>query len=409
METKNNAVIYILLALALGCLVGCLANVTGFTGLINIFVAPIGSFYLRVIQFVALPMILTLMIVSIISFPDIKKIISLSIESIFANLASSLTVGVVACAVTLFFVSHGYLSIAWAKLSQIDVVELSDYMDSMFNIMDADISGLVMRESLLTVFLVSVLLGIVIAANRKKLDFFVKFFSSLDVVLMHELDMVMCFAPIGIFAITADAFASNDLAVLSSLFGLIAMGFIISVLSITLITFVVSRLAKKPFLFCFKALAPAVFFGFATATDTVCIPLSQDAAAELGCDKGTSSFVIPFTKMLTVSGGLMDTYCCAAFVLVASGKTLPISTWFYLIFLATGFSILVSSVPMGAVYILSTILPLLGFDLPASIICLLFAVDTILDMCGTALTASVDVFSSIVVDKFEKKRKKPQT
>ena len=398
---KNNPVIYNLFALALGGVVGCMLNLTGLTTLSNIFIAPLGALYLRVLQFVALPMIFCLVADSITSFPNMRAILSLSILSLSANAIIALFVGILCCSVTVFFVSRGYLSFAFTTVSTIKTFTASNYMDGLMNLVQSNISGRFMQQYILIIFVASVFLGILIAKEREKFDFLAKFASSLNAILNHVLGTVMLFAPIGVFAITLNIFASNNLAALRSLLGLISLAFVTSLISTIISIFCASYLSKKSFLSCFKAQAPAIFFGFATSASTACIPLALEVAEELSCKRETSAFVIPFTKMLMKHGGLLDTYCSLAFVVVASGQVLPLYMWAYMILISLIFSLAAPAIPMGGVFIIPTALAYMGLAAPEKIVALIFTVYIFLDMFGTGMTCSLDVLSALIVDKFE--------
>ena len=398
---KNSSIIHNLLALSLGGVVGCLLNLTGRTGVANIFFAPFGSLYLRVLQFVALPMIFCLVTDSIMSFPDVRKIISLSVETICTNIASAIFVGVVCCFVTVCFVAKGYLSLIPTIATQIHGFVASNYMDGLMNLVPSNVSGRFLQENLLVIFASSVLLGFLMARQRAKLGYLSDFLSSLNLILKHVIDIVMRFAPIGVFAITANTFASNDLSVFKSLFGLLLLTFVIAVLCTTFSIIITALLAKRSFLSCLRAEASAIFFGFATSSSTACIPLVQDAAAEFGCKRETSAFVIPLSKMLMKPGGLMDTYCAIAFVIVASGQTLPLPMWGYMILVSIVFSLIVPAIPMGGVFIVPIAVAHMGLEAPEHLVALLFTAYLFLDMFGTGMTCAIDALSAIAVDKLE--------
>ena len=405
-KSNNKSLIKNMSALLLGCIIGCTMNLTGYTGISHVLFAPLGSFYLRVLQFVALPMIFCLVVVSITSFPDIKKIISLFIETIVANFATAFFALLVTFCVATFFVSKNYLLPGSSAMSGLHVASALNYIDKLMNLMPSNFVGNFMQKYLLIVLIISVLLGVLVVQENAKLDFIARIAASLNSILKRLLEIVVHFAPIGVFVLSANAFASNDLAILKTLVGVIGMTSLSAILSIALSIMIVSFMTKRSCLACFKAEAPAIFFAFATCSTPACVPLVQEGSEELGCGEGTSSFVAPVTKMLIKAGGSVCIYSLLAFIIVASGYHMPFYMWVYMIFVTNLCSLASPAIPMGSVFVVPTALGYLGKSVDENLMGLVIATYIFLDMFGSAVTCSMDVFSAVLVEKFESRKKK---
>ena len=405
-KSKNKSRLVNVIALLLGGLVGFVLNITGHANICHVFLSPLGSLYVNMLQFVALPLIFCLVIVSITSQPSVKKIASLAFETIFSNIFSATLIGVIAFFITVFFVSHNFLTLTPNILASKHVVFAQNYMDKLMNTVPSGILGKFMRENLFFVLVVALLLGIFMVFEKGKLDYLTKMITSMNSVLNKMLATTVSFAPIGIFAITAKAFASNDLGVLENLFGLICLVLTICVIYLLVATFFVAIATKKSFVTCLATEYPAVFFGFVTTSSPACIPLAQKCTDELDCQKETSSFVVPLTNLLIKTGSTVNIYCLLAFVITASGTVMPLYKWFYMIFLAMACALAVPAIPMGAIFVLPTALSLLNVTADQSLMGLLFAVYAFIDMPSTAVTCESNILCSIVVDKIERLRKK---
>ncbi|MDO4218428.1 MAG: cation:dicarboxylase symporter family transporter [Synergistaceae bacterium] len=404
-KSKNKSKLVNIIALLLGGLVGCVLNITGHANICHVFLSPVGALYVNMLQFVALPLVFCLVIVSITSRPSVKKIASLACETIVSNIFSATLIGVIAFFVTIFFVTHNFLSLAPNILTSKHVVFAQNYMDKLMNTVPSGILGKFMRENLFFVLVVALLLGIFIVFEKGKLDYLTRMIASMNSVLNKMLGITVSFAPIGIFAITAKAFATNDLGVLENLFGLICLVLVICVVYLVIATFFVAIATKKSFVTCLATEYPAVFLGFVTTSSPACIPFAQKCADELGCHKGTSSFVVPLTNLLIKTGSTVNIYCLLAFVITASGTVMPLYKWFYMIFLAMVCALAVPAIPMGAVFVIPTALSFLNVTVNQSLMGLLFAVYAFIDMPSTAATCESNILCSIVVDKIEQLRK----
>lgn len=408
-NSKNKSKLVNIIALILGCVVGCVLNITECINISHTVFAPIGSLYVRVLQFVALPMIFCLAIVSIISQPSIKKVASLAYKTVFCNVVSALLIGIINFCVTTFFVARNYLTVAATSYASKHVAYAQNYMDMLMNSVKSDVVGKYMQQNLFLVFTVAISFGILMVFYRQKLESLASIISAITSVLKKMLDIVVKFAPIAIFSIVANAFASNDLSALKNLLGLIGMVCVISVSYVLITTLIEAIVAKKSFISCLVTTYPAVFFGFVTSSSVACIPLTQQCADELGCRKETSSFVVPLSNLLIKAGGILSIYSLVTFSIVAGGNVMPLYKWFYMIFLVMACALAMPAVPMAAIFVIPTALTHLGITTNHNLTGLLIAAYTFIDMLSTATTCASNTFCSVMVNKLSLRNEKTKS
>lgn len=407
-SAKSKSSLFNIIALFLGCIIGCVLNVGGHTEIVNSFISPFGSLYVRVLQFVALPMIFCLVIVSIASLPSLKKIFSLAIESVICNVTFGILMGIISFLVAVFFVSRRYLLLTSTAFASKNIVSAQNYMDRLMNKVPSGIVGAFMQKNLFFVLVSAILLGILVALEREKLKYLTGMIVSINSVLKNMIDIIIRFAPIGIFALTANAFASNDLGVFKSLFGAICMVSVIALIFIIVAIALASFITKRSFCSCLEVEYPTIFFGFVTAASSACIPLIQKSSEELDCRRETSSFVVPLTSLLIKSGIVMDIYCSLSLVIVASGNVMPLYKWFYMIFLAIGCSLAAPPIPMCVLFVIPTAIAYLGLNVDQNLLVLVIAVCTFNDMLSTSATCAANILCSLIVDKIELHKTKKQ-
>ena len=290
-KLKSKSKLVNIIALFLGFVVGCVLNVTGKVGISRVLLSPIGSLYISMLQFVALPMIFCIVIVSITSQSSIKKIVFLVYKTIVSDILSATIIGAIAFCVTAFFVVRKFLTFAPTVLAYKQVSFAQKHINKFITTVPSDIVAKFMREHLFFVLVAAILLGFLIVYKKEKFDSIARMIVSINSVLQEMLNIIVRFAPIGIFSVTASAFASNDLAIVKNLFGLVCMTFVVAVVYMLLTTAIVAIATKKSFYVCLKEEFSPVFFGFVTSSSPACIPLAQNCVNELGCQKEISSFV----------------------------------------------------------------------------------------------------------------------
>ncbi|MDO4218425.1 MAG: cation:dicarboxylase symporter family transporter [Synergistaceae bacterium] len=405
---KNKSQLINILALVLGCVAGCVLNITRNTGFTYTVLAPFGSLYIRVLQFVTLPMIFCLIIVSVISSPSLKNMVLLSVGTLLCNIVVVIFLCSIVFCVAILFVSKRYITITSRAMSDEFIVPAISYMDKFMNKIPSGIFGMFLQRYLLAIFVIAIFIGILIVLEGDRVDCLTKMIISTNAVLKKMLDIILRFAPLGIFTITANAFASNELVVLKNLLGLFCMACIASLIYWLLTSFLASTVTQKSFSSYIEAEYPAIFLGFVTCSSLACVPLVQKSADDLGCRRETSSFVVPLTSLLIKPGIAMHLYCFLTFAVVASGNAMPLYKWFFMIFIAMFCSLTAPAIPMVGILMIPTALAYLGMITDPKLFGLLFAIDPFIDMIGSATTCASNVFSAVILDKIISCRKNSQ-
>ncbi len=404
--SANKSKIINFIALVLGCVVGCILNITRYTSYTYTIFAPLGSLYIRVLQFVTLPMIFCLIVVSITSSQDLKNMIFLGAGTLLGNIVLATSICGIAFCVAIFFVSKRYLAITSRAMSDKFIAPALSYMDKLMNAVPSGIFGMFLQKYLLAIFVIAIFFGILLVLEGDRLNYLAKLIDSANIVLKKILDTVLHFAPIGIFVITANAFAGNELAAIKNLLGLLCLACVTCLIYWAFTTFFVSLISKKSFFSCVEVTYPTIFLGFVTCSSITCVPLAQKSADELGCKKDVSSFVVPLMNLLIKPGIAMNLYCYLVFAVVASGYTMPLYKWFFMIFIAMFCSFTAPAIPMVGVLMIPTALAYLGLTVDIKFFGLLFAIDPFIDMLSTAVTCASNIVCAVMLDKFISYRKK---
>ncbi|MDO4218427.1 MAG: cation:dicarboxylase symporter family transporter [Synergistaceae bacterium] len=405
-KSKSKSKLVNVITLLLGFVVGCALNVTGNVEFSNTFFAPLGSLYVSMLQFVALPMVFCIVIVSITSQPSIRKIVSLVYKTIICDILSAALIGVIAFFVSAFFVAREFLTLAPTVLASKHLSFAQNHVNKLITTVPSEIIAKFMREHLFFVLIAAIFLGFLMVYKKEKFDPLARMIISINSVLKEMLGIIVRFAPIGIFSVTANAFASNDLAVVKNLFGLVCMTFVVAIVYILLTTTIVAIATKNSFYACVRAEFSPLFFGFVTSSSPACIPLAQKCADDLGCKKEISSFVVPLTNLLIKAGSTMNIYCMVAFVITASGTVMSLTRWIFMILLAMCCALAVPAIPLGTIFVIPTALSFLNIIADNNLMGLLFTVYTFLDMLATAVSCQSNVFCAVLVDKINLRKRK---
>lgn len=221
-------------------------------------------------------------------------------------------------------------------------------------------------------------------------------------VMMKITDLVMKFAPIGVFGLVAKTIATTGF----SSFVPLAWFFVTVMLAL-----LVHLLVTLPILLRFigninpikhvQAMAPALLTAFTTASSSATLPVTMECVEDnVGVSKSTGSFVLPLGATINMDGTALYECVAAMFIAQIYGIELGFATQFSIVLIALLTSIGVAGIPSASLVAISVILAAIG--LPADAFGLILAVDRILDMCRTSVNVYSDSCGAAIIAATEK-------
>ncbi|QMU61312.1 MAG: cation:dicarboxylase symporter family transporter [Gammaproteobacteria bacterium] len=248
----------------------------------------------------------------------------------------------------------------------------------------------------------SLLFGFFMIKIKKELSNSLKnFWEGVYEVMLLITDLVMKFAPIGVFALVANVMIVSGLEAFEPLllffFTVLAALFIhIAVVMPLLLKFVGGVSPIKHY----QAMMPALLTAFSTASSSATLPVTMDCVRDrAGVSRRTTSFVLPLGATVNMDGTALYECVAAMFIAQAYGLDLTIGTQISIVVLALMTSIGVAGIPSASLVAIAVILAAIG--LPAEGIGLILAVDRVLDMCRTAVNVFSDSCGAVIIGRTE--------
>jgi proton glutamate symport protein len=224
------------------------------------------------------------------------------------------------------------------------------------------------------------------------------FFDGFFEVIMRCVDIVMKYAPFGVFALLAAIVADSPSADIFT--ALLGYAFTI-LLGLAILMFVFYPVMVKFFtgrspMFFFRGISPAQLVAFSTSSSAATLPVTMERVEEhLGVDKEVSSFVLPVGATLNMDGTCLYQGVATVFIAQALGIELSVMAQLGIILTATLASIGTAAVPGVGIIMLVMILSQAG--VPEEGLALILAIDRPLDMCRTSVNVTSDAAISMVV------------
>ncbi|QKT02544.1 dicarboxylate/amino acid:cation symporter [Ectothiorhodospiraceae bacterium 2226] len=220
-------------------------------------------------------------------------------------------------------------------------------------------------------------------------------------VMMRMTDLVLRFAPLGVFALVARVMAETGLAA----FGPLALFFVTVVLALAihflitlpLVMYFVGRV--NPWRQ-YRAMAPALLTAFSTSSSAATLPLTLECVQKnAGVSQRTSGFVLPLGATVNMDGTALYECVAVLFIAQAYGLDLSLGTQLLVVVIALVTSIGVAGIPAAGLVAIAIILAAVG--LPLEGIALILAVDRLLDMFRTAVNVFGDSCGAVVIARRE--------
>lgn len=412
----------ILLGMAIGVIYGLIASQAEWALFTQDYIKPFGAIFMNLLKLIAMPLILFSLISGIANLKDISKLSSMGLKTILLYIFTT----VIAISIGLVLVnlidpgssfpkeeqarySEIYSSQVIAKQNDAAILEDESPLQFLVDLVPSNIFGAAADNSnMLQIIFFSIFIGIAIILLPESQTKPVRdFFNSMNLVILKLIDLIMEFAPIGVFALLAtiivdmkgDAslFAALGLYGLTVVLGLLTLIFVFYPLLIRIFT------KTKPIAF-FKGIAPAQLLAFSTSSSAATLPVTMECCEEnLKVSKEVASFVLPIGATINMDGTSLYQAVAAVFIASAFGMDLDFGQQLTIVITATLASIGSAAVPGAGIVMLVIVLTAIG--VPTEGIALIFAVDRPLDMLRTTVNVTGDSAIASIIHRIEARKK----
>jgi proton glutamate symport protein len=218
-------------------------------------------------------------------------------------------------------------------------------------------------------------------------------------VMIRLTNLIMRFAPLGVFGLVAEVIAQTGWSAvrpLSVFFASVILGLLTHALvTLPLILRLVARVSPLKH---YRAMAPALTTAFSTSSSAATLPVTIECMEErAGVPRRVTSFVLPIGANVNTDGSALYECVVVMFIAQAYGVDLSLAQQFVVVLGALLTGIGIAGIPSASLVGIAVILGAVG--LPLEGIGLVLAVDRILDMCRTTVNVFGDSCCAVVVGR----------
>ncbi len=371
----------------------------------------IGQVFIRLIQMVVIPLVISAIVIGITSVGDSKQIGKLGSKMIFYYAIITVAAVTIGAALALLLkpglgAAH-YINIDTAADIQAHVAatieaQKGNLLNIFLGFIPKNPLASITNGDMVPIIVFALMFSIALAKVGDINRPFVSFFESIFAATMKITDWIMCFAAPGVFALTAVAVSSFGIDIFMSIskyLGVLALGFAIQFFVVYPVFLKV--FSKVPVLMLYAAMAEAMMVAFGTASSSATLPLTIACCEKRGISHKVSSFVLPLGATLNMDGTAMLQTIAVIFLTQAYGVALTPFLVVQIAFLAIVASSTCAGIPGAGLITIALVLNGMGLS-PEQLVAgfaFLFTIERITDMMRTLLNVTSDaVVAAAIAD-----------
>lgn len=362
---------------------------------------PIGTLFINAIKMLIVPLVFCSLIVGITSMKDTKKMGRIGAKAIVLYLLTTAVAIAIGLGLSAFIQPGAGLNMTVSNPDAI-AKDAPPLIQTLLNIIPKNPISALAAGNILQIIVFAIGLGISLVMIGEKGEPAVKLFQSLAEAMYKLTEVVMMFAPYGIFGLMAWVAGTYGLDVLLPLIKVIGAVYVGALIHVAIfysgLLSVLGRLNPIKYL---RSLSNPAAVAFTTTSSSGTLPATIKASREeLGVSDGVSGFVLPLGATINMDGTALYQGVCALFIAQAFGIDLSGADYLTIILTATLASIGTAGVPGAGLIMLSLVLSTVG--LPIEGLAIVAGIDRILDMARTTINVCGDMMVAVLVARSEK-------
>ncbi|QFG00993.1 glutamate:protein symporter [Psychrobacillus glaciei] len=393
----------ILVGLILGIFVGAI-----FFGnpAVETYLQPIGTIFINMIKMIVVPIIISTLILGVAGTGSIKQLGKLGGKTlIYFEIVTTIAIVVGLLAANIF---HPGAGLDMSTLSKGDIdqyvqtseeVQHHGFADVIVNAVPSNIVKAMSEGNMLAIIFFSVLFGLGIAAIGEKGKPVLAFFQGTADAMFWVTNLIMKFAPFGVFAligVTVSKFGLESLLPLGKLMILVYATMIFFII------FVLGGIAKLVGINIFhlmKVLKDELLLAYSTSSSETVLPKVMEKMEKFGAPKDIVSFVVPTGYSFNLDGSTLYQAIAAIFIAQMYHIDLSITQQITLVLVLMLTSKGIAGVPGVSFVVLLATLGTVG--IPPEGLAFIAGIDRLLDMARTVVNVVGNSLATIVMSKWE--------
>ncbi len=406
MSKGNRLTLYILVAMALGILIGALIHYQSSPETIKKFATNIKlltTIFLRLVQMIIAPLVFCTLVVGIAKLGDLKAVGRVGGKALLwfitASLAS-LLLGMVLVNLfqpgTVIDLSNADTAGAKDLIGKTQEFSLAKFVEHVF---PKSLIEAMANNEILQLVIFSIFFGVACTAIGDYAKPIVKALDAASHVILKMVGYVMNFAPLGVFGALAAVLAINGPGIFEfylKYFAFFLVGIALLWVLLLSVGFLVLR-NRLPVLL--KRIAQPLLIAFSTTSSEAVFPKLTEELERFGCKDKIVSFILPLGYSFNLDGSMMYMTFASLAIAQAYGIHMDIGTQLTMLLVLMLTSKGIAGVPRASLVVVTATCAM--FKIPPEGIALILPIDHFCDMFRTATNVVGNALATSVVSKWE--------
>jgi Na+/H+-dicarboxylate symporter len=422
-QQKQNLTWYIIVAMILGAITGQIIH-TYFPETLSIkdangevkeilrseqigqYFKILSSVFLRLVQMIIAPLVITTLIVGIAKMGNLKAVGRVGGRSMIWFFSASLASLLLGLMLVNFFAPGAGLHLSVSNIDPGAASEVIGKTQSFSvqhfieHLFPKSVFEALATNEILQIVVFSIFFGVALTQYGEKGDSIVKFLDNLSKVILIVVGYVMWFAPLGVFGGITAIIAAKGLGILkvySDYMGSFYVGLALLWTLLLAVGYFILRKRLTPLL---GHLKMPLMVAFSTTSSEAVFPKLTDELEKFGCRKKIVSFILPLGYSFNLDGSMMYMTFASIFIAQAYDIPLDLGTQLTMLLVLMLTSKGIAGVPRASLVVVAATCAM--FDIPAEGIALILPIDHFCDMGRSMTNVLGNGLATAAVDQWEK-------
>ncbi|SCM68147.1 dicarboxylate/amino acid:cation symporter [Donghicola eburneus] len=395
----------VLIGMGAGFLLGVILNALQIqainTHFVSGFLGMIGRMFVNALSMLVVPLVFFSLICGVAGIGDIRILGRVGGKSFGLYLLTTATAIAVAIVMALVVGPGNGFVMEGVDTAGVTAREAPSVWETFAAIVPRNPVAAFAGGEMLQIIFYTIILGVAALMLGERSKPFVEACEYMNELMMKVVQIVMAFAPIGVFCLICKTFTEQGIGLFIPVltYVLVLVAALLLHLFGTLMLYLKVFSGLSPIIF-LKKIRPAQIFAFSTASSNATIPVTLRCVTErMGVNNSVASFTVPFGATINMDGTAIMQGVATVFLANVYGIDLGLGGYLTVIAMAVLASIGTAGVPGVGLVMLTMVLSQVG--LPLEGIALILGVDRLMDMIRTAVNISGDAVVTTIVAKTE--------
>lgn len=401
---KNSKLtLMIFIALILGILVGWLFPSVGMK------MQPLATVFLNMIKMIIAPLLFSVLVTGIAGHGNVRSLGRLGIKTIiYFEVVTTVALFIGLFAGHFFQPGVGFdISYSTEMMSTVQGMAKTDMGGSTWDIISnifvhafpTSIIEAMAKGDLLQIAVFAIFFAIAVCAIGQKAKPVLDVLHSTADIMFKFTELVMAFAPMGVFGAIAHTIAVNGLGIMISYAKIIFALYCSLLIFLVVVLTLVCKICHVSFLGLISALKEPALLAFTTATSEAALPKAMKIMEEFGVPKNIVGFVMPTGYTFNMDGSTLYLSMAVLFATQICGINLSLQEQITIMLVLMVTSKGIAGIPRVTLVILAGVLT--SFNYPLIGVAILLGIDQFLDMGRTTVNLIGNCVATVAVAYWE--------